>query len=105
MNTCFPFVRTFGPKIPVKMFANFISKLLCNIYQSLDDEKRREKSFPGREKSFSGTKTSLGSRETLKETYLESILKVLGKKIIFYVFILIFPSEISLVIPLGHFSA
>ena len=98
MNICFPFVRTFGPKIPVKMFANFISKLLCNIYQSLDDEKRREK-------SFSGTKTSLGSRETLKETYLESILKVLGRKIIFYVFILIFPSEISLVIPLGHFSA
>ena len=32
----FPFVRTFGPKIPVQMFAHFISKLLCNIYQSLD---------------------------------------------------------------------
>ena len=42
LNTCFPFVRTFGPKIPVQMFAYFISKLLCNIYQSLDvrDEKR-----------------------------------------------------------------
>ena len=76
------------------MFAYFISKLLFNIYQS-----------PGREKSFSGTKTLLGSRETLKETYLESILKVLGRKIIFYVFILIFPSEVNLVIPLGHFSA
>ena len=39
-----------------------------------------------------------------KRASLESILKVLGRKIIFYVFILIFPSEISRVIPLGHFS-
>ena len=80
------------------MFAYLISKLLCNIYQSLDV--RSEKSA-----SLERTKTSFGSRETLKETYLESILKVLGRKFIFYVFILIFPSEISLLIPLGHFSA
>ena len=36
LNTCFPFVRTFGPKIPVQMFAYLIliiPKLLCNIYQ------------------------------------------------------------------------
>ena len=43
---------------------------------------------------FSGTKTSFGSRET----YLESLLKVLGRKIIFYVFISSFTSEISHVI-------
>ena len=80
------------------MFAYLISKLLCNIYQSLDDRSERTA-------SLEWTKTSFGSRETLKETYLESILKVLGRKIIFYVFILIFPTENSLVIPLGHFSA
>ena len=82
----------------MQIFAYLISKLLCNIYQTLDV--RSEKSA-----SLEWTKTSFGSRETLKETYLESILKVLDRKIIFYVFILIFPSEISLVILLGHFSA
>ena len=49
--------------------------------------------------SLERTKTSFGSRETLKETYLESILKVLGRKIIFWVYP-DFPSEISLVISL-----
>ena len=37
--------------------------------------------------SLERTKTSFGSTETLKEAYLESILKVLGRKIIFNVFI------------------
>ena len=36
INTCFPFVRTFAPKIPVQIFAYLIPKLLCNIYQTLD---------------------------------------------------------------------
>ena len=45
---------------------------------------------------FSGTKTSFGSTEP----YLESFLKVLGRKIIFYVLIYYFSSEISLVISL-----
>ena len=62
-------------------------------------------SAPRKSTSLEWTKTSFGSRETLKETYLESISKVLGRKIVCYVFILIFPSEISLVIPLAHFSA
>ena len=62
-------------------------------------------SAPKKIASLERTKTSFGSRENLKETNLESILKVLGRKIIFYVVILIFPSEISLVIPLCHFSA
>ena len=57
------------------MFAYLISKLLGKT-------------------CFSGIKTSFGSRET----YLESLLKVLGSKIIFYVFILSFTSGISHVI-------
>ena len=72
------------------MFAYLISKLLCNIYQSLDVRSKKGA-------SLERTKTSFGSRDP--------ILEVLGIKIIFYVFILIFPSEISLVVPLGHFSA
>ena len=36
-----------------------------------------------------------------RDTYLESLLKVLGRKIIFYVFILIFISKINLVISLN----
>ena len=66
------------------MFAYLISKLLCNINQSLDvrDEKN----------CFPETKTSFGSRET----HLESLSKLLGRKIIFYVS----TSEISLVISL-----
>ena len=48
------------------------------------------------EKRYSGIKTLFGARET----YLESLLKALGRKIIFYVFILIFTSEVSLVISL-----
>ena len=64
------------------MFAYLISKLLCNIHQSLDVHSENSA-------SLEWTKTSFGLRETLKETYLESILKVLGRKIIFYVFILI----------------
>ena len=66
----------------MQMLAYLILKLLNNIYQSLDV--RDEKKCP------SETKTSFGSRET----YLESLSKVLGRKIIFYVF----TSEISLVI-------
>ena len=50
--------------------------------------------------SLERTKTSFGSVETLRETYLESLLKLLVRKIIFYVFIVIFTSEISLVISL-----
>ena len=76
------------------MFAYLISKLLCNIYQSFRDV-RAEKSA-----SLERTKTSFGSVETLSETYLESLLKLLVRKIIFYVFIVIFPPEISLVISL-----
>ena len=49
-----------------------------------------------RKTCYSVFKTSFGA----KETYLESLLKALGRKIIFYVFILIFTSEISLVISL-----
>ena len=71
------------------MFAYLISKLLCNIYQRLDV-------CAGQKTCFSGTSTSFGSRET----YLESLFKVLDRKIIFYVFILTFISEISLVISL-----
>ena len=71
------------------MFAYLISKLLCNIYRDV----RAEKSA-----SLERTKTSFGSVETLRETYLESLLKLLVGKIIFYVFIVIFTSEISLVI-------
>ena len=74
LNTCFPFVRTFGPKIPVQMFAYLISKLLCNIYQSLDVRSKKSA-------SLERTKTSFGSRETMKETYLESILKVPGREL------------------------
>ena len=68
----------------MQMFAYLLLKFLNNIYQSLDvrDEKN----------CFPETKTSFGSRET----YLESLSKVLGRKIIFYVF----TSEISLVISL-----
>ena len=55
------------------MFAYLISKLLCNIYLSLDV--RSEKSA-----SLERTKTSFGLRETLRETYLESLLKLLGRK-------------------------
>ena len=91
LNTCFPLVRTFGPKIPVQMFAYLISKLLCNINRDV----RAPKSA-----SLERTKTSFGSVETLRETYLESLLKLLVGKIIFYVFIVIFTSEISLVISL-----
>ena len=74
-------------------------------FESIYQESRENEVRSGSLAKTRETKTSFGSRETLKETYLESILKVLGRKIIFYVFILIFPSEISLVIPLGHFSA
>ena len=73
LNTCFPFVRTFGPKIPVQMFAYFTSKLLCNIYQSLDVHS--EKSA-----SMERTKTLFGSRETLRETYLESFFETAGQE-------------------------
>ena len=69
------------------MFAYLISKLLCNIYRDV----RAEKSA-----SLERTKTSFGSVETLRETYLESLLKLLVGKII-YVFIVIL---ISLVISL-----
>ena len=62
------------------MFAYLISKLLCNIYRDV----RAEKSA-----SLERTKTSFGSVETLRETYLESVLKLLVGKIIFYVFIVI----------------
>ena len=58
------------------MFAYLISKLLCNIYhiyQSLDV--RSDKSA-----SLERTKTSFGLRETLRETYLESLLKLLIRK-------------------------
>ena len=55
------------------MFAYLISKLLCNIYQSLDI--RSEKSA-----SLERTKTSFGLRETLRETFLESFLKLLVRK-------------------------
>ena len=55
------------------MFAYLISKLLCNIYQSLDI--RSEKSA-----SLERTKTSFGLRKTLRETYLESLLKLLVRK-------------------------
>ena len=55
------------------MFAYLISKLLCNIYQSLDV--RSDKSAP-----LERTKTSFGLRETLRETYLESLLKLLVRK-------------------------
>ena len=75
------------------MFAYLISKLLCNIYQSFRDV-RAEKSG-----SLERTKTSFGSVETLRETYLESLLKLLVRKII-SVYIVIFPSEINLVISL-----
>ena len=73
------------------MFAYLISKLLCNINRDV----RAPKSA-----SLERTKTSFGSVETLRETYLESLLKLLVGKIIFYVFIVIFTSEISLVISL-----
>ena len=36
LNTCFQFVRTSAPKIPVQIFAYLISKLWCSIYQNLD---------------------------------------------------------------------
>ena len=39
LNTSFPFVSTFGAKIPVQMFAYLILKLLGtfqNVYRSLD---------------------------------------------------------------------
>ena len=58
------------------MFAFLISKLLCNIYhiyQSLDV--RSDKSA-----SLERAKTSFGLRETLRETYLESLLKLLIRK-------------------------
>ena len=53
------------------MFAYLISKLLCNIYRDV----RAEKSA-----SLERTKTSFGSVETLRETYLESLLKRLSLK-------------------------
>ena len=56
------------------MFAYLISKLLCNIYQSFRDV-RAEKSA-----SLERTKTSFGSVETLRETYLESLFKLLVGK-------------------------
>ena len=55
-------------------------------------------SAPQKRGSLERNKTSFGSVETLRETYLESLLKLLVGKIIFYVFIVIFTSEISLVI-------
>ena len=59
------------------MFAYLISKLLCNIYnciyQSLDVPS--EKSA-----SLEQTKTSFGLRETPRETFLESLLKLLVRK-------------------------
>ena len=55
------------------MFTYLISKLLCNIYQSLDV---RSETSPFLER----TKTSFGLRETLRETYLESLLKLLVRK-------------------------
>ena len=73
------------------MFAYLISKVLCNIYRDV----RAEKSA-----SLERTKTSFGLVETLREAYLESLLKLLVGKIIFYVFIVNFTSEISLVISL-----
>ena len=50
------------------MFAYLISKWLCNDLAEFGCQRRI--------KCFSGTKTSFGSRET----YLESLLKVLGRK-------------------------
>ena len=55
------------------MFAYLISKLRGNIYQSLDV--RSEKSA-----SLERTKTSFGLRETLREIYPESLLKLLVRK-------------------------
>ena len=75
------------------MFAYLISKLFCNIYPSFRDV-RAEKIA-----SLERTKTSFGSTETLKETYLGPF-ETASQKIIFYVFIVIFPSESSLVISL-----
>ena len=71
------------------MFACLISKLLCNnINQSLDvrDEKRASLELKHR----------LDRQGRIWKTYLESLLKVLGRKIIFYVFILIFLRKLVL---------
>ena len=72
LNTSFPFVRTFGSKIPVQMFANLISKLLCNTFTRV---------------WISATKKVLLWNENIvfgsRETYMESLLKVLGGKIVF----------------------
>ena len=67
----FPFKRTFALKIPVQMFAYFISKVPCNIYHSLQvhDEKN----------CFSDTTAPFGTRE--------------DRKIIFHVLILSLPRE------------
>ena len=59
LKTFFSFVRIFAPKIPVEIFAHLISKLLCNIQQSLFGF-----GCPRRKKCFSGTTTSFRSRET-----------------------------------------
>ena len=60
------------------MFAYLISKLLCNIYnciyQSLDVRSEKSASLEQQ------TKTSFGLRETPRETFLESLLKLLVRK-------------------------
>ena len=70
-NIFFSFKRTFALKIPVQMFAYFISKVPCNTNQSLQvhDEKN----------CFSDTTAPFGTRE--------------DRKIIFYVLTLSLPRE------------
>ena len=64
-----PVFRTFAPKIPVLFYCIFNFEIALQYLP--------EFGYPRRKKCFSGTTTSFGSRET----YLESLLKVLTGKL------------------------